>query len=85
LIPAEAEVDFGWKTTKARWPDLRWNDDAVFWGEDLQGLEGWLPLTYPTGHEYAPESLDLAFVITPEPVTILLLGAGGLLICRRKR
>jgi len=30
-------------------------------------------------------SLDMAFVITPEPATLTLLGLGGLLFRKRKR
>lgn len=64
-------VDFpvGWKTT-----DLasRWNDDAVW----LDPAGNWHPLTYFPGHPYAGQSMDLAFVITPVPGSLLLLGSG---------
>ncbi len=63
----------GWKTSLDHW-----NDDAVYWDEGK-----WNELIDPeTG-----ESLDLAFVITPEPSTVvMLLGAGliGLLAFVRR-
>ncbi len=70
---------WGWKTTQNHW-----NDDAV-WNDfdDVGGLVGdWNELIDPM----SGESLDLAFVITPEPVTltILALGAFSALIRRRK-
>ena len=49
---------FGWKTTSR---DLRWNDDAVV---AVSGAPHWKPLSYPSGHRYKGETLDLAFVIT---------------------
>jgi hypothetical protein len=49
---------FGWKT--AEYP-LRFMDDAAFL---MNHPSYWLPLTYPPGHEFQEESLDLAFVIT---------------------
>ena len=81
IVPDDPDFTFGWKTTKARHPDLRWNDDAVW-----QSPTGaWLPLTYPQGHEYYPESLDLAFVITPEPATMGLLLVGSVMVLLRRR
>ncbi len=78
---------FGWKTTKADHPDLRWGDDGVYLDLDL----GWLPMIYPVGpsesgtfHEYAGQTLDLAFVITPEPATLGLLLVGGMVLLRRR-
>jgi hypothetical protein len=53
----DPEYTFGWKTTR---PDLRFNDDAVYFNPN----QGWLPLTYPKGHELEGQTLDLAFVIT---------------------
>jgi len=63
----------GWKTSKSD----HFEDDAVFWA----------------GNEYfelidprTQESLDLAFVITPEPATLMLITLGGTgLIFRRKK
>jgi hypothetical protein len=61
----------GWKTS-----ENHFMDDAVWWdGANWNELKD--PIT--------DESLDLAFVITPEPTTIALLGLGGLLLRRRKR
>lgn len=57
-------------------------DDAV-WADWLPGqmMTNRQPLTDPlTG-----TSLDLAFVITPEPLSLALLAAGGLALLRRRR
>jgi hypothetical protein len=65
-----------------------WNDDAVW----MQYPElpvafppNWSELKYPTGHPWETKSIDMAFVITPEPATILLLGAGWLVVLARKK
>jgi hypothetical protein len=67
---------FGWKTS-----NRHWNDDAVFTDMlDPTPLD-WHELYDPrTG-----ESLDLAFVITPEPGTMCLLVLGGIGVLIRKR
>lgn len=69
---------FGWKTS----PD-HWNDDAVWWdnipGDDPHELR------YPAGHPLQGQSIDLAFVIVPEPCTVMLLLGGGALAVARKR
>lgn len=67
----------GWKTSKDHFEDI-----AVF--RDLTGA--WIPLD----EQYcgAPEPLSLAFVITPEPGTFVLLamaGVSALLFVWRKR
>ncbi len=53
---ADTAYRFGWKSTG---PEFRWNDDAVC----LTADGSWRTLAYPTGHEYAGQALDLAFVI----------------------
>jgi len=67
------DLEMGWKTSQDHW-----NDDAVCRHVDTYS-ELYDPLV-------TTESLDLAFVITPEPATMSLLGLGALgLIARRKR
>ena len=66
--------NWGWKTSQDHFMD-----DAV-WGNDLNP-DGWQELRDPETHN----SLDLAFVITPEPVTMVLLAMGGLGVIRRRR
>ena len=80
-FPSDQDVSFGWKSSL--W---HWNDDAVWWDGRLNsGLGGWAELIYPDGHEYAGDSIDMAFVITPEPATIALLGIGWAVVLTRKR
>ena len=75
--------DIGWKTADlssypSPYTGQHFMDDAVY------GAPGaWKELYYP--NITPPQSLDLAFVITPEPTTIALFGLGGLLLRRRKR
>jgi hypothetical protein len=81
-IPDDPEAVFGWKTS---WD--HWNDDAVFWDEWPDGTTG--PVGELRDYRFADTpSLDMAFVITPEPGTLaMLLGAGliGLVACGRRR
>jgi len=68
---------FGWKTSVDHW-----NDDATY-GYVLSGQypQDWVELHHPTGGE----SLDMAFVIVPEPVSASVLGLGAVALLRRRR
>lgn len=73
--------EIGWKTTLDHW-----NDDGVYWWTFPDQIPpenpDWREMVDPSG-----VSMDLAFVITPEPATMSLLALGvmGLLVRRRKR
>jgi len=73
----------GWKTADVdKYPEQyagnHFMDDAVWWDGDNGN---WNELRDPiTG-----KSLDLAFVITPEPATVGLLGLGALSLLRRRK
>jgi len=56
-LSASMSYTFGWKTTARQ---FRWNADAVYLHPDGAG---WFKMTYPEGHKYANEVLDLAFVV----------------------
>jgi len=91
-------AEFGWKTRDPK-PDNpgggHFLDDAAYmdaiWEPDGTGSGQWLwsntwnELRYPDGHEFEGDSIDLAFVITPEPATMTLLAIGGLVVLRRRR
>jgi hypothetical protein len=57
------QYQFGWKTSKKHW-----NDDAVYWAVPGGGLSPPFELRYPAGHPYAGRSIDMAFMITTEPI-----------------
>ncbi len=65
-----ASTMIGWKTTLDHW-----NDDATY------VYSGWQELIDPL----SGESLDMAFVITPEPTSLALLALGGVMMLRRTR
>jgi hypothetical protein len=67
----------GWKTSLQHW-----GDDAVYSGATTAP---WTPLVYPPNHPLGGQSMDLAFVITPEPATVCLLAVGALGLLRKKR
>lgn len=82
ILPPGSDAIFGWKTSTDHW-----NDDAVFWDP----TSGWQELKYPM-HDlvgnpltYGGQSMDMAFVITPEPATIAMFGLGGLLLGRNRK
>jgi len=74
------DATFGWKTSLDHW-----NDDAVFYddagGPNAEPQE----LRYPDWHPFHPESIDMAFVITPEPATLTILAIGAVAFVRRRR
>ncbi len=60
-FPYDDQAFFGWKTSVEQW-----NDDAV-WATGTEPYFGpWRELRYPSEHEYAGQSLDLAFVVVGE-------------------
>ncbi len=87
-FPQQSEVtalEMGWKTADVdQYPDpytgQHYIDDAV-WGAP----DNWTPLIDPRSSTGPQISLDLAFVITPEPTTMTLLGLGGLMLLKRRR
>ena len=69
----------GWKTSLDHF-----NDAAVYWSDDGVSA-GWRPLYDPAlGEQGIIEPLDLAFVITPEPATMLLLALGSVALLKKK-
>lgn len=82
VVAMNGSGNWGWKTAD---PDIQphFNDDAVWMDDDWS----WQELRYPAEHGYEGESIDLAFVITPEPATmgLLMLGSLGLAALRKRR
>ncbi len=73
------EGTWGWKTSLNHW------NDAAVWG-DFPVTGGPVPEWFELRDPFTQDALDMAFVITPEPATMLLLAAGGAaLILRRKK
>jgi hypothetical protein len=65
----------GWKTSLDHF-----NDDAVWWHH----IPGTPPLYHELIDPITGQSLDLAFVITPEPGSLIALGLGMLALLRRR-
>lgn len=74
-LSVSSETPLGWKTSMS--PQFM---DTAVWG--LLPDPTWAPV-YDPRLPTAPTRLDLAFVITPEPSSLILLGLAGLLTRRR--
>ena len=75
-VSVSADTALGWKTSIS----AQFNDTSV-WG--ILPTPSWEPVYDPrAGFVVTP--LDLAFVITPEPASLMLLGLGGLAVLRRR-
>ena len=70
----DPNANFGWKTTSL---NQRWNDDATW---QIDNLDSWNELFYPSAHPLNGVSADMAFVITPEPSTVVLLLSGAVAV-----
>ncbi|MBI5864973.1 MAG: hypothetical protein HZB38_10800 [Planctomycetes bacterium] len=73
VLPPGVSGRVGWKTSLDHF-----NDDAV-WTDS--GLPDWHELRDP----FTQESLDMAFVITPEPASAALLLGGLIMVLRTRR
>lgn len=73
VVPENEQARWGWKTSR-----YHFEDDAV-WGDFPEPK--WQELRDPINGE----SLDLAFVITPEPQSLILLAVGGMLCATLRR
>lgn len=87
--PGAAPPIFGWKTSRESYfpnPYGITDDDAVY--GDTTGFGGvplnWFDMHYPTPSPYAGQSINLAFVITPEPGTALFALTLIPVACRRR-
>jgi hypothetical protein len=75
-LPFDSQTKWGWKSSVDHW-----NDDAV-WGHSEPGTIWEAELYEPPDFT---QSLDLAFVITPEPATICVLALGAMCLSRRRK
>ena len=80
-LDAFIDYTYGWKTAEEQY-----EDDAVWADFDCMNPDpganiAWNELRHPeTG-----QSLDLSFVIVPEPATVVVLGLGGLAVVAGRR
>ena len=89
-LQAIAPAGFGWKTSQDHFEDdAVWTDVSTFFtgGHVVPGAgTPWGELIYPSVHPFGGQSMDLSFVIVPEPAGCLLLLLGsGLFVIRRCR
>lgn len=95
LVPDTSPYAFGWKTTNPQvtqhfLDDAVYGDTQVFAGPAIPqfpgtgGLLPWKDLHYPLGVPFETSSMDLAFVITPEPAGLVGLASLAVLLRRRK-
>ncbi len=89
-FPSDDTAKFGWKTTpretEGTMNSARWNVDMTPWDDtDLSLGSSWTYLAFQEGEPAEWVDIDFAFVITPEPASLILLGMGGLAILRRKK
>ena len=88
----DPDAHFGWKSSSQHW-----NDDAVWMYATSTMIDPgnyitnggtislWSELLYPPGHELVGQSIDMAFVIAPEPITLVVLVLGMVPAALRKR
>ncbi|MGH7176079.1 MAG: PEP-CTERM sorting domain-containing protein [Tepidisphaeraceae bacterium] len=91
--PTDPQFVFGWKTSASP----KWKDDAVYGDNDVfgaypfpqfpdpsspGGLTPWKDMHHPDNPN---ESIDLAFVITPEPASLTLIGLAGAVLLLKRR
>lgn len=87
-IQVESAWSYGWKTTRNNWnDDAVWTDVDFGFGDTGEVVPGgsWNELRYPAGHSLEGNSIDLTFVIVPEPATMSLLCVGAAMLIRHRR
>ena len=89
----DIEAQFGWKTSIDHWHDdavWRYESSTTVIDPNHTSLTNnthplWGELRYPLGHEYEGDSIDLAFAIVPEPITLAVLVLGMIAAALRRR
>ena len=87
----DPDAHFGWKTSSQHWnDDAVWMSEASIFDPDFSYITNggtislWSELLYPDGHELVGQSIDLAFAIAPEPITLAVLILGMVPAALRK-
>ncbi len=83
-LELDGDGQIGWCNTSDTRDEANnvWGNGAVWWDDEA---EQWRRLEYPTGHDWADDEMDLAFIIVPEPATLTLLAAGAVAALMRRR